>query len=415
MKSITRTLVAVLTILALVAGPALAAEKVSPKNIDLVICLDTSGSMNGLIDSAKAKLWDIVNDLAQVKPTPNLRVALYSYGNDGYDRNAGWVKKDLDLTSDLDELYQKLFALRTNGGTEYATRVSRDAIEQLKWSEDAGALKIIFVCGNEPAGQDKVVSIAAAGKLAQDKGIIINTIYCGPENHRDAADWKVFADASKGRFASINQNKGTVAVSTPVDKKLAELGAELNKTYVVYGGAKGEGKQQNQILQDRNAEQAGAGVAAARANAKSTGLYNCASWDIVDLVKQDPKLLCQMLVKDEKPIFTEEQLKNMKPEERLTNIVKNIPEDQLCESLKKLKTVDERVKYVKDMTEKRVQLQKEIQELNTQRNAFVAEHMKKNASEADKAFGRAVRDTIRDQANSKGFEVPTEKKPEEQK
>ena len=41
--------------------------------------------MNGLIDSAKNKLWDIVNELAKAKPTPNLRVALYSYGHTTYD------------------------------------------------------------------------------------------------------------------------------------------------------------------------------------------------------------------------------------------------------------------------------------------------------------------------------------------
>ena len=40
------------------------------KAIDLVICLDVSGSMDGLIDSAKIRLWDIVNELARIKPTP---------------------------------------------------------------------------------------------------------------------------------------------------------------------------------------------------------------------------------------------------------------------------------------------------------------------------------------------------------
>ena len=73
---------------------AAAAEK--PKDVDLVICLDVSGSMNGLIDSAKVKLWDVVNELAKVKPTPNLRVGLYSYGHDTYPAANGWVRKDLD-------------------------------------------------------------------------------------------------------------------------------------------------------------------------------------------------------------------------------------------------------------------------------------------------------------------------------
>src|SRR5436309_10930716 len=105
---------AFLPLLSLAAPPA---EK--PKPVDVVLCLDTSNSMDGLIDSAKRKLWTIVNDLAKIDPAPTLRVALYSYGNDFYDPKTGWVRKDLDLTTDLDEVYKQLFALTTKGGTEY--------------------------------------------------------------------------------------------------------------------------------------------------------------------------------------------------------------------------------------------------------------------------------------------------------
>ncbi len=46
----------------------LAARALDPAtDVDLVICLDVSGSMNGLIDSAKIRLWDIVNELAKLK------------------------------------------------------------------------------------------------------------------------------------------------------------------------------------------------------------------------------------------------------------------------------------------------------------------------------------------------------------
>src|SRR5262245_61539243 len=118
------------------AAPAPAAEG-SP--IDVALCLDVSGSMEGLIDSAKNKLWDIVNELAKAKPTPRLRVALYSYGHTTYDPAKGWVRKELDLTNDLDTLYQKLFALTINGGEEYVSRVCRDAVMEQKWAEDKNA------------------------------------------------------------------------------------------------------------------------------------------------------------------------------------------------------------------------------------------------------------------------------------
>ena len=67
------------------------------------------------------------------------------------------------------------------------------------------------------------------------KGIIINTIYCGSLAHVDAAGWKEFALHSEGRFAAIDQDRGTVAIATPMDKQLAELSVKLNGTYCFVG------------------------------------------------------------------------------------------------------------------------------------------------------------------------------------
>ncbi len=111
------------------------------KKVDLVIALDTSSSMDGLIDSARSKLWDVVNLLAHAKPAPLVRVGLISYGNDGYDARVGWVRKDAELTTNLDDVYEKLFALRTNGGSEYVARAVHDATTEMKWDQDQGTLE----------------------------------------------------------------------------------------------------------------------------------------------------------------------------------------------------------------------------------------------------------------------------------
>ena len=64
------------------------------------------------------------------------------------------LKKDLDFTTDLDKVNEKLFGLRTRGGEEYVARVCRDAIQQLDWSKDAGALKLIEgLAGGVPGGR----------------------------------------------------------------------------------------------------------------------------------------------------------------------------------------------------------------------------------------------------------------------
>src|SRR5262245_59457394 len=124
------------------------------KPIDLVLCLDTSGSMQGLIDSARTKLWEVVNELAPAKPAPSLRVALLTHGSPG-DAAAGYVVLQTGFTKDLDLVSEKLFALGTNGGEEYVGRVVQTAVDRLDWG-GPDALKILFVAGNESADQDTV-------------------------------------------------------------------------------------------------------------------------------------------------------------------------------------------------------------------------------------------------------------------
>ena len=325
--------------------------------------------------AAKLKLWDIVNDLGKVKPAPDLRVALYSYGHTSYDPKVGWVRKDLDLTTDLDELYKKLNALTTNGGTEYVTRVCRDALQQQKWAKDKDALRLIFVCGNEPASQDPVVKLKDAANLAKEMDVVINPIFCGPADHADAADWKEYAQLCRGRFASIDQDKGTLVVTTPMDKPLAELSAKINKTYVLYG-AVAKDKQANQAAQDANALKNAPAAAAGRAASKANGVYRCDDWDLVDRMKNDPKF-----------------------------DVKKLKDEEVCEELRKLKP-EEREAHVKKKAADREAIQKEIVELSQKRAEYIKEQQKKDPSKTDKAFDDAVRGALREQAKGKGITIP---------
>src|SRR5215213_5863383 len=120
--------------LSLTAAPVRAADPPKQQVVEVVICLDTSNSMDGLISSAKQKLWDIVNDMALAKPAPQLRVAVYSYGNNAYDAKTGWVRQEIELTSDLDKVSEKLFAVqatKTPNSSEYVGRVCKEAVEKL--------------------------------------------------------------------------------------------------------------------------------------------------------------------------------------------------------------------------------------------------------------------------------------------
>ncbi|MHC4202038.1 MAG: VWA domain-containing protein, partial [Planctomycetota bacterium] len=225
---------------------------VRERRIDLAICLDTSGSMSGLINSARGKLWQIVSELASAKPSPHLRVALLTYGTPSYGSASGWVRVNLDLTDDLDRVYQELFALRTKGGTEYVARVTRRAVDSLSWDRATDTYRVIFVAGNESAYQDPEFRNEDVCRSAITRDIVVNAIYCGGAGHSDADGYRRTAQLAEGRYASIDQNRGTVTVSTPYDDDLTRLGAELNTTYVAYG-SRGRKAAENQREQDSNA------------------------------------------------------------------------------------------------------------------------------------------------------------------
>ena len=361
--------------------------KAEGKPIDLVICLDVSGSMDGLIASAKIQLWNVVNELARIKPTPNLRVGLYSYGATRFDPKKGWVNKEIDLTEDLDEVYKVLNALKTGGGEELVARVAKTAIEEQKWSTDKDALKVIFVCGNEPVNQDKVVALEDVSAMAKKAGIVVNTIYCKWGRDNEAAAWAAFSETAGGRHVNIDQNKAgkQVVVKTEFDEQIIKLGEDLNKTYVAYG-KDGKAKAENQVAQDKNAATAPAAPGGAQAAAiersatKASALYRNSTWDLVDRMK-----------------------------EKDFDITK-IKEEDLCDELKKLKP-EERLPYLKKKAEERAELQKKIADLAAKRQRKIEEELAKSPkSDAEKALDEAFKSVIRDQAKAKGFEVAPEKK-----
>jgi hypothetical protein len=127
----------------------------NPK-IQIAILLDTSGSMEGLIEQAKTQIWQIINQFSRAKQagrSPDLQIAVYEYGNDGIPAISHWVRKITGFTTDLDMVSEKLFSLRTNGGTEYCGAAIEKAVAELEWSTKRTDLKMIYICGNEPFSQ----------------------------------------------------------------------------------------------------------------------------------------------------------------------------------------------------------------------------------------------------------------------
>jgi von Willebrand factor type A domain len=366
--ALSRSLIAFLLSLS-VAGSAAAASAKKPV-IQVAVLLDTSNSMDGLIDQARTQLWRVVNELATAKKngvTPDLRVALYEYGNDSLPAAKGHIRRVVPLTSDLDKVSEELFALDTNGGQEYCGHVIDEATKSLEWSGSNDDLKLIFIAGNEEFTQGNV-DFRAACRRAIAKGIIVNTIYCGAKNDAIAGGWRDGASLADGSFLSIDQNARVADIPAPQDKEIARLGEELNKTYIAYGrhGAAGAARQS---AQDANLAMAPASVQAERQVAKTQAAYSNSSWDVVDAKKEGVDVAA-IDVKDLPP-----EMQKMTPAQRKA--------------------------YVEQMEKKRAELQAKIRKLDEARKKYVAEQMKKTP--AANMLDTAVVTAVRSSGTKKGY------------
>ncbi|MBT8379482.1 MAG: VWA domain-containing protein [Ignavibacteria bacterium] len=359
------------TSLVLFGDKAVSNEKPNTNTVQLAILLDTSNSMDGLIDQTKTQLWKIVNEMARSKrdgQSINLYVALYEYGNDGLSADEGFVRLVASLTNDLDKISEELFKLQTNGGSEYCGTVISEAIKDLDWTKSTDEYKVIFIAGNEPFTQGEI-DYKVSCKEAISKGIIINTIYCGNYDEGVQTNWKDGADLADGKYINIDQNQEIVHIDTPFDDELVELGQQLNDTYIAFG-YEGDEMKMRQEEQDKNAGTLAPEVLVERTVTKGSGQYRNESWDLVDADREG------------------------------TVEIEEIPEDQLPEEMQKM-NVQERKAYVEKKAKEREKIQTQINELDKNRRDFIAQKLAENSEE--NTIDAAMLKIIREQASKKNY------------
>lgn len=341
--------------------------------IQVALLLDTSNSMDGLIEQAKSRLWNIVNTLTTLKysgKTPDIEIALYEYGNDGLSQQSNYIRQVTPLSTDLDLISEKLFSLRTNGGSEYCGAVIQDASRHLEWGKDKNNLKLVYIAGNEAFDQGGI-NYKEAINDAMKNDIYVNTIFCGNSAEGINTFWKDGADYGKGKYFNIDSNQSVRYVATPYDDEISKYNLQINTTYIGYG-SKGFEKKMNQEKQDKNAKAVSSANYAERAVSKSKAVYKNESWDLVDKTKDDATALSKI-----------------KKEE--------LPTELQNKSAAELKAI------VAEKTKQRETIQKKIGELAKNRQQYIDSETKKTKTQDD--LGDAIKTSIISFAKVKGYTV----------
>lgn len=342
--------------------------------IQIAFLLDTSSSMDGLIDQAKARLWNILGEILKAErngQAPTIEVALYEYGNSGLLPKHGYIREVSSLTTKVDDFSEKLFGLRTGGGDEFCGHVIQTSTNQLQWDENENTVKLIYIAGNESFLQGNVSAKDALAN-ARKKNIVVNTIFCGDPNSHDGKTWRVALSDKDGDFFSINQDETVVFVPSPYDDVIEATNLQLNRTYIPVG-QQGAALQMNQVRQDANAASYGKANLSSRAKYKASANYNNASWDLVDA-------------------YTEDTDRVLKEKSTLPDSLSTLSDAALTARITEMKSA-------------RALLQASIMDLTKKRDAFVAEARKVAASGEENTLGARINASVRKRLVEKKYVI----------
>ena len=341
MHRFAAALLLTLSSFALADGAPTPANEAQRPVLDVVFVLDTTGSMGGLLEGAKQKIWSIASRLAEGKPTPKVRVGLVAYR----DQGDAYVTQVFGLTEDLDAMYATLRGFRADGGGDGPEAVQEalaKAVDGMQWSQTKRAAKMIFLVGDAPAHDQDAATLFAAAKRAIGKGIVVNGVRCGGDP-TTATQFREVARLADGRFDSIAQGGGVVAAATPFDGELAKLNAALMDTALYAGTREAQAKGEARRLEAKALAPSAAADRIgymAKSGRGGVGASGAGSVGAVDLAAAPEKAA-------------------------------ELSEAELPPAMQKL-SKEERVQLAKQQQQKRASLEKQIAELTKKRDAHLA-------------------------------------------
>lgn len=364
-------------------GPAQNPSPVSNTNssatIDVVFVLDTTGSMGGLIDAAKEKIWSIASTMASAEPAPSIRMGIVAYR----DRGDDYVTRVIPLTHDLDSAYASLMDFKAEGGGDSPESVNKalfDAVNAMSWNAGETTYKAIFLVGDAAPHTDyDEVQYPDILAQARQKGIVVNSVQCGSDG-LTATAWQQIAQLGYGEYVQVEQDGSAVAVATPFDEKIAALSRELDGTRLFYGN-KEEQKKFRSKLDAAEKLHADASVAArARRgvfNSSESGKRNFAGEaDLIEDITSGKTRLADV------------------EKEALPASISALPAEQQQAAVEEVRIRREKV------TE-------EIRELADKRQAYIEKELAKSGSESD-GLDDKLYEAIRTQAKEKGLSYAAE-------
>lgn len=346
-------------------------QAIAKPTVEVAFVLDTTGSMGGLIEGAKRKIWSIATAIVDANPDADIRIGLVAYRDIGDD----YVTKTFDLTPDIQDIYGNLLALNARGGGDWPESVNEAldvAVNKLQWGKGNDTRRIVFLVGDAPPhmdyAQDTKYPVTLA--VAKQRDILVNTVQAGIARDTERV-WQDIAQLGGGRYIPIPQDGGQVVViETPYDDDIIILQRDINGTVIPYGPPKLQKRTEDKTRQLETVAAAAPSAASDMASylnkrARTSSEAMTGEGDLVSDVSSGREKLAS--IKDE---YLPDNLKNLTPEKRQAEL-------------------DRQMQTRKTLNDKLTALVKK-------RDEFVAEKRKATPAKAT-SFDRVVEDTLRAQ------------------
>ncbi len=260
----------------------------SVKDIDLVFCIDMSGSTNGLLPDFRARMWEVVNGISRMRPFPRLRIGLVGFSRPSFGKANSYVKVLCEFTDDYDKISYSLGQLKPSveKGDQYVG-AALEAAYKMNWTDDPAALRVICLMGNGSVSTGGFIWRNTCENLLK-KNIVVNSIYCFQQRivNKEIAGWKSIADLTGGDFSTCRIGSASAGKARVELKTLTGLNNRFNKTYI-YAGSEGKLRMESLLDADLASMQHGGNYFYSRLLYKISEHYQSgqSGWDLVNFVK----------------------------------------------------------------------------------------------------------------------------------
>ncbi len=293
--------------------PAVSPAPSEPVDAEVVFVLDTTGSMTGLIEGAKQKIWSIAGGIIQ-RTGGKVRIGLIPYR----DRGDAYVTHLYPLTNNLDLVYADLQGFQAAGGGDAPESVNQalfEAVTEIQWSDTNSVMRTIFLVGDCPPHMDYQddVKYPESCAMAVRKNIVVNTVQCGGDPST-TPHWREIARLTNGGYTQIGQTGNMRMIETPYDKEIQRINIEISKTILPYGSYAIQSSMRELVKSNVGAS---AAVAASRNAVKAKRMAAdalaapVAGFDLT----AEPEALEKMKEED-----LPDEMKGLSPEERKTRL-----------------------------------------------------------------------------------------------